>query len=97
MTSANTWDEHLPRPAPVKPVPRYLPAAVAALCVAAGILLAVIGDAGYGDAAPAAAGPAPAAAHVADTAAAHRKEVFDARRARFDAAHGSNPDPSVRR
>lgn len=96
MSSANTWDERFPRPVPVTPVPRYLPAAMAALCVAAGILLAVIGDAGHGDAAPAVTGPAPADAPVAATAAAHRKAVFDARRARFDAAHGSNPDLAVR-
>ncbi len=96
MNSANAWGEHFPRPVHVKPVPRSLAIAVAGLCVAAGIALAVAEDGGDGGAVPAATGPAPTVAHVADSAAAHRKQVFDARRARFDAARGSNPDLAVR-
>ena len=95
MTNANAWGEHIPRPVHAKAVPRFLPAAMAGLCVAAGILLAVAGKAGSGDVAPSTAVPVRAEAFVADTAAAHRKEVFDARRARFDAAHGSRPEPAV--
>jgi hypothetical protein len=72
---------------------------VAGLCVAAGILLAVAGDPRNDGAAPtpAATGPAPATAYVADTAAAHRKLVFDARRARFDAARDVATDHAVPR
>ena len=96
MTSANARGEDLPRPVHVKPVPRSLAVAMAALCVAVGILLAIVDDTGDGGRAPDATGPAPAVSHVPDSAATHRKQVFDARRARFDAARGSSPDPAVR-
>lgn len=86
-----TWgDELRPAKRPAR-VPRALPPLVAAACVATGILLAVVGESG-GDRPP--AGPVAPAGHAAvagyapDRAAAHRRQVFDERRARFDAQRG---------
>ncbi len=96
-----TWGEELRPVVRVKPVHRAIAPLVAGACVAAGILLAAVGDSA-GDAAPAT--PAsketrPAVvAYVPDAAAAHRKQVFDERRARFDAARrGTAHDEAARR
>lgn len=88
----DVWRGRQPRPANGRLNRRFGPWLVTGLSVALGVLLAVLdGSLGDGTPVPLVAAPSsrPAVASVPVTAAAHRKQVFDARRARFEAAHAA--------
>lgn len=89
-----SWENGLREPARRTRIPRSAPAILAGACVVGGLLLAVADGSlsGRAPVQPVATAPrnAPGGA-VPERAAAHRKQVFDERRARFDAAHRFPP------
>ena len=98
-TMNDVWRGRQPRPAEGGFNRRFAPWLVTGLSVAFGVLLAVVdGSLGDGTPVPPVAAPSirPAVASAPMTAAAHRKQVFDERRARFDAARavGGTAAPS---
>ncbi len=96
-----TWGDELRPAARVTRVHGAIPPVVTVACVAVGILLAVIGESASDDARTQTAAEArrpDVTAYAPDGAAAHRKHVFDERRARFDAAHhGATGELTARR
>jgi hypothetical protein len=85
----NTWHVQGPQPANGEPMSCIVPLLVTGLCVVVGILLAALDGSFDGSANVrllADASHAPAVTRTPITSAEHRKQVFDERRARFDAA-----------
>lgn len=86
---STAWRGQGSQPANGASMRRIVPRLVPGLCVGVGILLAALGG-GFGGGTTvsqrAGASHAPVATYTPGKAALHRKQVFDERRARFDAA-----------